>query len=162
MKGGEFERLFAEHASSLFAFFVYRTQDRALAEDLVEDTFERVLRARRRFDPRRGTEKSWIYAIGLNLLRDHARRSSLEQRTLERVGAESHAHGAEGEFAGFEQRDELSRALAGLNDKEREAIALRFGGDLTLREVARVLDEPAAAVEKRIYRALEKLREDLA
>src|SRR5438067_6861630 len=126
MHGGDFERLFAEHANSLFAFFVYRTQDRALAEDLVEDTFERVLRSRRRFDPRKGSEKNWIYTIGLNLLRDHARRAVLEQRTLERVGAD--VHEPDMPLEGIEQRDELGRALASLNDQEREAVALRFGG----------------------------------
>jgi RNA polymerase sigma-70 factor (ECF subfamily) len=158
MYGGDFERLFAEHANDLFAFFAYRTQDPALAEDLVEDTFERVLRARRRFDPRKGSEKNWIYTIGLNLLRDHARRRALEQRTLERVGADGRENV---EPSPLELRDELSQALATLEDNEREALALRFGADLTLREVARVLREPAPAVEKRIYRALAKLRKEL-
>jgi RNA polymerase sigma-70 factor (ECF subfamily) len=159
MPGGDFERLFAEYANPLFAFFVYRTQDRQLSEDLVADTFERVLRTRRRFDPRKGSERNWIYTIGLNLLRDHARRSSLERRILERVGAEPQTAWAE--FDVLEQRDELSRGLAKLKEREREALALRFGADLTLREVARVLNEPAAAVEKRIYRGLAKLREEL-
>src|SRR5205085_10647178 len=105
MDGRDFERLFAEHANALFAFFVYRTQDRAMAEDLVEDTFERVLRSRRRFDPRKGSEKNWIYTIGLNLLRDHARRGALEERALERVGAEPRAHDVD--LDALEQRDEL-------------------------------------------------------
>src|SRR5437764_1291239 len=51
-----FERLFEEHAEPLLGFLVYRTGNRPLAEDLVAETFERVLRARRRFDPRRGSE----------------------------------------------------------------------------------------------------------
>lgn len=159
MRGADFERLFAEHANALFAFFAYRTQDWALAEDLVEDTFERVLESRRRFDSRKGSEKAWIYTIGLNLLRDHARRTALEQRTLERVGAE--APPSEPDAVRFEQRDELSRAMRTLNDQEREAVALRFGADLTLREVARILQEPTAAVEKRVYRALAKLRQEI-
>ncbi len=60
-----------------------------------------------------------------------------------------------------ERRDELHRALALLNDEEREALALRFGADLKLREVARVLGEGESAVEGRIYRALGKLRAEL-
>src|ERR1022692_2344562 len=82
-----FERLFETHAEPLFAFLVYRTGDRQLAEDLVADTFERVLRARTRFDPRRGSEKNWVYAIALNLVRDHARRQTVVINALERVGA---------------------------------------------------------------------------
>ena len=52
----EFERLYSAHAQGLFGFVVYRTGDRALAEDLVADTFERAMRGRRRFDRRRGSE----------------------------------------------------------------------------------------------------------
>jgi RNA polymerase sigma-70 factor (ECF subfamily) len=155
-----FERLFAEHANSLYAFFAYRTRDRGLAEDLVADTFERVLRSRRQFNPTRGSEKTWIYTIGLNLLRDHARRAALEARSLEHVGSERDP-APDRPGLSFEERDELERALGTLGEQEREAIALRFGADLTLREVARVLGEPAPAVEKRIYRALGKLREEL-
>src|SRR3954470_6331520 len=62
-----FERLYAEHAGPLLAFLTYRTGDAVLAEDLLADTFERVLRARRRFDPRRGSQKAWLYTIALNL-----------------------------------------------------------------------------------------------
>ncbi|MFL5823484.1 MAG: RNA polymerase sigma factor [Solirubrobacteraceae bacterium] len=161
MRGEEFERLFAEYANPLYAFFVYRTRDRVLAEDLVAETFEHVFRSRRRFDPRRGSEKNWIYSIGLNLLRDHGRRAVLEERSLEQVAAEGRDPVPRHAGISFEDRDELERALETLNDGEREALALRFGADLTLREVARVLGEPAAALEKRIYRALAKLREEL-
>ncbi len=82
----EFERLYGAHARQLLAFLIYRTGDRALSEDLLGDTFERVLRAKRLFDPRRGSEKTWLYAIALNCLRDHARRQSAEKRALERIG----------------------------------------------------------------------------
>jgi DNA-directed RNA polymerase specialized sigma24 family protein len=60
MREEEFERLYEEHAQGLLAFLAYRTGDRALAEDLLADTFERVLRARRRFDPRKGSRKTWV------------------------------------------------------------------------------------------------------
>jgi RNA polymerase sigma factor (sigma-70 family) len=60
-----------------------------------------------------------------------------------------------------EHRDELQRALAKLSEGEREALALRFGADLKLREVARILGEGESAVEGRIYRALRKLRDEL-
>jgi RNA polymerase sigma-70 factor, ECF subfamily len=156
----KFEQLFAEHANSLYAFFVYRTRDRALSEDLVSDTFERVLRSRRKFNPLKGSEKTWIYTIGLNLLRDQSRRAAVEERSLEHVASERDI-GQDRHGLSFEDRDELEQALGTLGEAEREAIALRFGADLTLREVARVLDEPAAAVEKRIYRALGKLRQEL-
>jgi RNA polymerase sigma-70 factor, ECF subfamily len=156
-----FERLFDAHAEPLFAFLVYRTGDRQLAEDLVADTFERVLRTRVRFDPRRGSEKNWVYAIALNLVRDHARRQRVESRALERVGPHDPDLLYDGDLGAVDDRDELGRALSTLSDEEREAIALRFGSDLKLREVARLLGESESAVEKRISRTLDKLRREL-
>src|SRR5919107_5496712 len=79
MRRDDFERLYEEHAQPLYGFLAYRTGDSALAEDLLADTFERALRARRRFDPRRAGEKTWLYAIALNLLRDGVRRTRAEQ-----------------------------------------------------------------------------------
>ena len=71
MRREDFERLYDQHAADLFGFLAYRTGNRALAEDLVAEAFERALRARRRFDRRRGSEKTWLYTIALNCLRDH-------------------------------------------------------------------------------------------
>jgi RNA polymerase sigma-70 factor (ECF subfamily) len=119
------------------------------------------LRSRNRFDPRRGSEKSWVYAIAVNLVRDHARRDRVEASALERVGANESRTVYDGALGEVEDRDQLRRALARLREDEREAIALRFGSDLRLREVARVLGERQSAVEKRIARALEKLRDEL-
>src|SRR5919206_4564435 len=83
MRDEDFERLYEREAQPLFGFLAYRTGDRALAEDLLADTFERALRARARFDRRRGSQKTWLYAIALNCLRDHARRHAAEGRALE-------------------------------------------------------------------------------
>jgi RNA polymerase sigma-70 factor (ECF subfamily) len=160
MRDADFDRLYRREAQGLYAFLAYRTGDRALAEDLLADTFERALRARRGFDRRRGTERNWLYAIALNLLRDHARRAATEGRAVERVRSGAPVS-AEHAADAVERRDELQRALAGLADEEREAIALRFGAELTVPEIAKLLGLPLTTVEGRVYRALRKLRERL-
>ena len=139
---------------------------RALAEDLLSETFERVLRARRRFAPGRGSEKTWVYSIALNLLRDHARRRAAEDRALERtrsvpVGGEEEG-GRDPGLEGVEQRDPLAYSLERQSDEEREAIALRFGGDLSVPEIAKVTGERLSTVEGRVYPALRKLRDELS
>jgi RNA polymerase sigma-70 factor (ECF subfamily) len=157
VKDDEFERLYSAEAQGLYAFLAYRTGDRALAEDLLADAFERALRGR--FNPRKGSAKTWLYAIALNVLRDHVRRSAAESRAYARVS--DPAAGGD-PFAGVEVRDELMRALAGLAAEEREAVALRYGSDLTVPEMASILGVPLTTVEGRVYRALRKLREALA
>ncbi len=156
-----FERLYAEHAGPLLAFLEYRTGDRALAEDLLADTFERVLRTRSRFDPRRAGEKTWLYSIALNLLRDNARRRAAQTRAFERVAASHRGQPAAAELETLASRDALRAALARLSDEEREAVALRFGADLTVPQIARLTRERLTTVEGRLYRALRKLKDEL-
>jgi RNA polymerase sigma factor (sigma-70 family) len=157
----DFERLYAAHARPLLAFLVYRTGDPALAEDLLGDTFERVLRGRGPFDPRRGAEKTWIYAIAMNCLRDHARRRSAEQRALDRTAATVPEDWSAARLDALLERDVVHRSLEVLSDDERLAVALRFGADLTMPEIAKIIREPRTTVEARIYRALRKLRAEL-
>ena len=161
MREEQFEHLYTEHAQGLLAFLVYRTGDHALAEDLLADTFERVLRARRHFDPRKASEKTWLYTIALNLLRDHARRVAAADRARERVTATNRTVGTGGALAAVEDRDAVQRALHALSPEEREAVALRYGGDLTIPEIARLRGEKLTAVEGRVYRALRKLKAEL-
>ena len=160
MRGERFERLYEDHAQPLLAFLVYRTGDRPLAEDLLAETFERVLRARRPFDPRRASEKTWLYSIALNLLRDHVRRKEAEARAVERVVTVP-PDDERADFDLVEERDSLTRALTTLSDEEREAVALRYGADLTVPEIAKLMREKLTTVEGRVYRALRKLRDEL-
>lgn len=173
-----FERLYTEHAQALFGFLAYRTGDPTLAEDLLADTYERVLRARRRFDPRRSSEKTWLYTIALNCLSDHHRRRASEGRALELVATSPGLESSDERFHSEQrdlleeialdehgeesERDLLSRSLALLEGPEREAIALRFGADLSVDEIAKLTGERTATIEARVYRALCKLRTALA
>jgi RNA polymerase sigma factor (sigma-70 family) len=160
MRSDAFERLYEEHAQALYGFLAYRTGDRVLAEDLLADTFERALRARRRFDRRKASEKTWLYAIALNCLRDHVRRRGAEERALQRVGVGASA-GSEGGITGVADRDLVQQGLESLSEEEREAVALRFGAELTVPEIAKLTGERLTTVEGRVYRALRKLREAL-
>jgi RNA polymerase sigma-70 factor, ECF subfamily len=154
----DFERCYAEHAQPLLRFLIYRTGDRMLAEDIVADTFERVLRTRVRFDPRKSSEKTWIYTIALNLLRDQGRRAAAATRARELAPAATSASGSTDAFEGIEDRDLIQQGLSALSPEEREAIALRYGADLTVPEIAKLTKQRLSTIEGRVYRALRKLR----
>lgn len=152
----DFDRLYREHAQPVFGFLAYRTGDRVLAEDLAADVFERAFKARRRFDPARGTEAAWLYTIALNRLRDHARRSGTEGRALE--ASTDPPPSPSSPEAAAEDRDMLGRAMVVLSAEQREVVALRFGADLSVPQIAKLLRTRGTTVEGRLYRALRKLR----
>jgi RNA polymerase sigma-70 factor (ECF subfamily) len=160
LRSEDFELLFQNHAQPLFAFLLYRTGDRALAEDVLSDAFERALRSRHSFDPNKGADKTWLYSIALNRLRDLQRRSAVEARAINELSLNNPP-----ETPGFEDdvldAQAVRRALMTLPENEREALALRFGADLTVPEIAALLGEPLSRVEGRVYRGLRKLRDTL-
>jgi RNA polymerase sigma factor (sigma-70 family) len=148
------EALYEAHARGIFAFLVFRTGDRVLSEDLLADTFERVMRTRRL---PRGDAKSWLYKIALNIVRDRARRAQVEERALASVAVTTPAV-AGGAIDAVADRDAVRRALATLTPEEQEAIALRFGAELTVPEIAAATGQPLPRTEGRVYRAMRKLR----
>jgi RNA polymerase sigma-70 factor (ECF subfamily) len=152
-----FERLYLEHRDRVFAFLVYRTGDRELAEDLLGDVFERALRSWKRFDPGRGSEVTWLYAIALNRLRDHRRRGVVERRALERLAALP-LPPVDAPESRLAERDVVMRSLEVLNPADRELIALRYGADLTAPQIADATGLPRTTVEQRLSRALRRLR----
>ena len=83
-----FDALYREHGQALYAYLAWSVGDRGVAEDLLADVFERALRNRRRFDLRKGSERTWLYAIAVNRVRDHIRRAASEGRALERLRTE--------------------------------------------------------------------------
>ena len=74
-----------EHLDDVYAYLVYLTRDRSLAEDLVADTFEKALRSWRRFDAGRGSARTWLCQIArttaLDWFRSEERRRRREERT---------------------------------------------------------------------------------
>ena len=154
-----FERMYREHARALFAYIRWQCGDDALAEDLMADVFERALRSAHKYDPDRASESTWLYAIAVNRVRDHGRRRSAERRAVERLQTEVVASVSGSGGASAADRYDLSGALARLTDEEREVIALRFGADLTVAQVAEALEQPKTTVEGRLYRALRKLQD---
>ena len=156
----DLERLFDDHAVDLLNFLTFRTGDRTTAEDLVSESFERAFRSRRRFDRRKGSAKTWLYAIGMNCLRDHERRRAAEGRAYDR-----HESGRAAEVPDhvepLHDREVVMRSLRVLSDEERDSIALRFGANLTNPEIAELTGHSLTTVEGRVYRALRKLRAEL-
>jgi RNA polymerase sigma-70 factor, ECF subfamily len=150
-----FVRVYDEHVWRVYGFFAYRLGQRDSAEDLTQATFERALRAWSRFDPRRASESTWLLAIARNLLIDHYRR---DRSSLTEPIEEDLAPVVPGPDEQRMTSPELLHALARLSERDREVLALRFGGDMSGPEIAKVLNLSLANVQQILSRSLRKLR----
>ncbi|MGN6372921.1 MAG: RNA polymerase sigma factor [Solirubrobacteraceae bacterium] len=154
--------LYEEHVWSVYGFFGYHRLARQDAEDLTQATFERAMRAWPRYDPARASVKTWLIAIAQNLLIDHHRRErSRRHRPIDDDIDESLLGSSPAPDGGFELSPSLAAALAALSERERQVIALRFGGELSGPEIADVLGLSLANVQQIASRALRKLRAEI-
>jgi RNA polymerase sigma-70 factor (ECF subfamily) len=155
-----FEDAYDEHVWDVYGFLGYRLNSREEAEDLTQVTFERALRAWNRFDPSRATVKTWLLAIARNVLIDHYRSDRRQaQRPLPDADEAGLAPaGAVADDPVLGPEPDLARALSRLSDRERELIALRYGGDMTGAEIAELTGLTLANVQQILSRSLRGLR----
>jgi RNA polymerase sigma factor (sigma-70 family) len=149
-------RLFRQEAPGLERFLTRRTADAALAEELVAETFARALRSWHLYDDRRASARTWLYAIALNCARADRRRAAAERRALERVTpAGDHDPSPHDAVA---LRVDLAGCLDALTPEEREALLLRYGRDLSMRQIADATGTSLTTADGRVHRGLRKLR----
>lgn len=155
--------LVERHHSPLLGFLYRLTGgDRPLAEDLAQETFLRLLRRMDQYQPARPF-KPWLYAIAVNAARDHFK-SADARRTdalAEDFDAPASHTPAETALAADEWR-QVAAAVRGLPLHQREVVLLRYTDDLSLTDIAAVLNIPVGTVKSRLSLALGRLRAHLA
>ncbi len=144
-----------QHLDDVYGYLLYLCRNASLAEDLAGDTFEKALRLWRRFDPGRGSARTWLLAIARTVALDWFRAEE-RRRRREQTAALPDRH-EDAPLEGF--GPELDRALASLTAGEREVIALRVVLDLDGEAAARVLGISQTACSTRLSRALKRLEE---
>ena len=145
------------YLDDVHAYLVYLTGDRTMAEELTAETFARACKAWRRYDPRRGSAKTWLCQLARSTALDHFRAEKRRRRREEAYAARE-AYAAEQVF-GDGLSPELETALARLSAGEREVIALRVVLELDGEAAARLLGISATACSTRLSRALKRLEE---
>lgn len=152
----ETARLFRTYHEGLVRYLTRRLGDRDWAEEVAQETFLRTLRAA----PTRN-ERSWLYAVATNLVRDQARTESRRRRHLELLAAESREAAAPPADAAHERAEAraLARhALEVLSERDREALLLREEG-LDYPEIAEALGLSVGSVGTTLARARRRLVE---
>jgi RNA polymerase sigma factor (sigma-70 family) len=139
----------------VYAYVAYRIGDGADAEDVTSDTFERALRYRKSYDPSRGEPISWLLGIARRCIDDSYKR----RMELVDQAPEPQAAGDLEEDTAARLR--LAAAMAVLGEREQELVALRYGADLTARQIGELLGLQTNAVEVALHRALGRLRDAL-
>lgn len=154
---------YRRHAGAVFALARRLLASREEAEEVVQDVFVRLWHSPDRFDPARGSLRSYLLAMthgrAIDRIRSDTSRRGREERDARRTA--TGAYDLEHEVVDLVNAEQVRAALAVLTEDEREAIQLAYFGGHTYSEVATMLQTPTGTVKGRMRTALTKLRREL-
>jgi RNA polymerase sigma factor (sigma-70 family) len=153
-----FAELFDRYAGRLYGWFLRSTRSETTAQDLVQHTFLNFHRARNDFKP--GTKvRSWLFAIGANVRRDHFRRIGRKPEVL--FEPDKHPEPSVAPEASSATDRLVRRALDALPENQREVLFLHWYEGLGFSEISRIVGASHSAVKVRAHRAYQRLRDML-
>ena len=152
--------LYARYERPLLGLLL-RAGSRPDAEDLLQETWMRVVRSARRYDPSQPF-RSWLFQIAWNLMRDHWKRRRPVEPDAAMAEQAATGPGIESAIIEKQQRDALLRMVESLPPRLAEAVSLRFFEELTEREIAERLDIPRGTVKSRLHYGLQALQQHYA
>lgn len=151
-----------KYARPLYAFIYRQVQHQADAEDILQETWLRMIRHMDKFDPNY-TFSSWLFQIAVNLCRDFRRFKWVRLKAFSRL-TESQSHepqteeSPEQKMAAYESTNRLQTLLNALSPKQREVIMLRCLYGFSEQEVANIVKTPKGTIKSRLHHAIEKLK----
>ncbi len=156
--------LYRRHAPAVLSLARRVTGDAGTAEDVVQEVFLRLWNQPDRFDPGRGSLRSYLLAQAhsraVDIVRSRAARARREER--EARAAANAGYDLEREVWDLAVADQVAQALASLPTEERAAIELAYYDGHTYREVATILSQPEGTVKSRIRNGMRRMRSSLA
>jgi RNA polymerase sigma-70 factor (ECF subfamily) len=161
-----FELLYDRHGGAAFSLAYRMVGKRVGAEDIVQEAFLSIWRSRTRYDPARGSVRTWVLGIVHNRGIDALRRGAVHDRRREAMEGMEELHEApdrtDVEAARREEARSVRSALDSLPEDQRRTIELAYFGGFSHSQIAELLGEPIGTVKGRMRLGLEKLRRRLA
>ena len=154
---GAFETLYRRHRGALYRFVLRALKQSALAEELFQEVWIRVIEARSRYAPQ-ARFTTWLYTIAHNLLVDHWRRKGLSLVQLDEEAAIAAADNPARQAEARQSLARLMHALESLPAAQREAFLLHEEAGLSVAEIAAVTGAGEEAAKSRLRYAMAKLK----
>ena len=155
----DWDEVYAEQLPRVFNFFRYRCGNVADAEDLTSTTFEKAWRGRDRYRRDKGAFSTWLFTIARNAAVDHYRARTPMAPLDDAVRVASLEATPEDQTATRSDAARLAVLLQTLSDRDRDLIALKYGAEMTNRDIARATGLSESNVGTILHRAVQALRE---
>ncbi len=141
------QELYERYKDGIYRYILSVTKDPHTAEDVLQDTFVRLLRSNK--IPDAGKEQAWLYKVARNRCFDMLRKRKRQDEMSEILDA------------GHEESWEFFELISPLGERDREIVSLKFIGGFSHKEIAKITGATVASTKKRYERAIKKLREEM-
>jgi RNA polymerase sigma-70 factor, ECF subfamily len=157
-----FSELYEQYLPRVYRYVSYRINDVQMAEDLTSIIFEKALTGFRSYSSDKASFSTWIFTIARNTLIDHYRVNRREQIVPldPALSVSEEDSNPEETVEKNEEYRQLHKCLSKLASHEREIIALKFGAEMTNRQIAKTLGLSESNVGTILYRTVRKLRDN--
>jgi RNA polymerase sigma-70 factor, ECF subfamily len=150
--------LYDDLSALVFGLALRTTRSRVLAEEVVQEVFVQVWSQASRFDPSRGSARSWVATIAHRRAVDVVRKMQASSDREGVMPVDGPALDVADIVVEGDEQDRVRDALGALTDLQREAIEMAYFGGLTYRQVADRLEAPLGTVKTRMRDGLARIR----
>lgn len=161
MQGDElaFEELYNQYFPKIYNFIYYKVQNKEQTEDLVSETFHKLIKNLQQFDNSRGKFSTWIYQIARNTVidffRNHHQTSDIED-AFDIASTEDIERQTDASL----KLEKVEKYLKTLKAEQREIIVLRVWEDLSYKEIADIIGKKESAVKMQFIRSIKKVKQE--
>jgi RNA polymerase sigma factor (sigma-70 family) len=154
-----FENIYETFFERVYNYFSFRVTTREEAEDLTAQVFEQLIKRFKQYDPARGQFQNWLFGIARNALTSQFRTKKRHpQSELDEFYEDESAIGPAQQALKLEELTRLLGYINRLSDRDRELVALRFGAEMSQRQIGELMNMKESAVAVALGRAVQRLR----
>ena len=156
-----FNSLFSKYKDAIFNFSLKQTGNKALAQEILQETFTKLWFSADKFNPEKGSLKNWLYAISLNLCRNEMvkKRYQYHYDDIVNYSNQLSSNDQTDQLAlKNEEKEKVAKALAKLKPNLREIVLLKHYQELKFREIAEVTAISENTLKSRFQKALSELK----
>lgn len=157
----DWDSVYKSELPRIYNFFLYKVGDREFAQDLTATTFERAWKLRSRYQTKIASISTWLFGIARNVLKEYLRNVKMTaQRSATTLRCEELLLSVdiEKDIQQQQEKEQLRKILLELPEREQDLIALKYGAELTNREIAKITNLSESNVGSILHRTVDKVR----